>query len=492
MATLYDYEVVIGLEVHVQLLTESKIFAGDPNQFSTESNTNISVITLAHPGTLPKLNKKVVEHAIKMGLACGCHINRETIFARKNYFYPDLPKGYQISQDKAPICEGGEVKFTLKMKGQDDKEAVMPLTRIHLEEDAGKSSHPFGEEFSQVDYNRAGTPLIEIVTDPVVCHPDEAGAFAYGYFQEIRRLVDYLEICDGKMEQGSLRCDANVSIMPKGSKVFGQRTEIKNLNSVRNVQRAINLEIERQFNLTQAGEKILRQTLNFDAQSGKITAMRTKEEMNDYRYFPDPDLAPIIISDEWLNSIKNQMPALPSEIKHLLTTTYGLNTYDAEVLTEEKAVYQFFTQATQHTTHYKLVANWLMGEIKSYLNQQSIGIESLTITPINLAALIEMVAGGKLSHTIAAQQLFPLMLQNPKQSAEELAQANQLLSNQNEDDLSGIIKEIIAAFPKEAKAYQQGKKKLKGMFMGQIMKKTQGKADPKLTNQLLEKLIREV
>ncbi|HAS43199.1 MAG TPA: Asp-tRNA(Asn)/Glu-tRNA(Gln) amidotransferase GatCAB subunit B [Microscillaceae bacterium] len=492
MSTLYDYEVVIGLEVHVQLLTESKIFAGDPNQFSTQSNTNISVITLAHPGTLPKLNKKVVEHAIKMGLACNCHINRETIFARKNYFYPDLPKGYQISQDKAPICEGGQVAFTLKVKGKADREVTMPLTRIHMEEDAGKSSHPDTGNHSQVDYNRAGTPLIEIVTDPVVCHPDDAAAFAYGYFQEIRKLVDYLEICDGKMEQGSLRCDANVSMMPKGSKVFGQRTEIKNLNSVRNVQRAINLEIERQFQLLDKNEKILRQTLNFDAQKGKITPMRSKEEMNDYRYFPDPDLAPVIISDEWLATIQSQMPALPAAIKQKLMTTYGLSAYDAEVLTEEKAGYQYFEEVAQATSHYKLIANWLMGEVKSHLNQHNLSIEAFEIAPVRLANLIELIARGTLSHTIAAQQLFPLMLKNPDKTAEELAQMHALLSNQNEDDLAGIIQEIIAAFPKEAKAYQQGKKKLKGMFMGQIMKKTQGKADPKLTNQLLEKFIQEV
>ncbi|OJJ19462.1 glutaminyl-tRNA synthase (glutamine-hydrolyzing) subunit B [marine bacterium AO1-C] len=492
MSTLYDYEVVIGLEVHVQLLTESKIFAGDPNQFSTQPNTNISVITLAHPGALPKLNKKVVEHAIKMGLACGCHINQTTIFDRKNYFYPDLPKGYQISQDKAPICEGGQVAFTLKIKGKPDKEAVMPLTRIHLEEDAGKSSHPESGNHSQVDYNRAGTPLIEIVTDPVVCHPDEAAAFAYGYFQEIRKLVDYLEICDGKMEQGSLRCDANVSMMPKGNKTFGQRTEIKNLNSVRNVQRAINLEIERQFGLLNSGEKVLRQTLNFDAQKGKITPMRSKEEMNDYRYFPDPDLAPVIISDEWLVNIKSQMPALPSAIKQKLMTTYGLSAYDAEVLTEEKAIYQYFEEVAKITKQYKMIANWLMGEVKSHLNQHNLTIESFELTPAQLANLIEMIAQGNLSHTIAAQQLFPLMLKNLDKTAQELAEAHELLSNQSEDDLASVIQEIIAAFPKEAKAYQQGKKKLKGMFMGQIMKKTQGKADPKLTNQLLEKFIQEV
>ena len=492
MSTLYDYEVVIGLEVHVQLLTESKIFAGDPNQFIHQPNTNISVVTLAHPGALPKLNKKVVEYAIKMGLACGCRINQETIFARKNYFYPDLPKGYQISQDKAPICEGGQVAFTLKVKDKPNQEVAMPLTRIHLEEDAGKSSHPENGPHSQVDYNRAGTPLIEIVTDPVVCHPDEAAAFAYGYFQEIRKMVDYLDICDGKMEQGSLRCDANVSMMPKGSKTFGQRTEIKNLNSVRNVQRAINLEIERQFQLLTQGEKILRQTLNFDAQKGKITPMRSKEEMNDYRYFPDPDLAPVIISDAWLATIQSQMPLLPAALKQKLMTTYDLNVYDAEILTEEKALYQYFEKVAQLTPHYKLIANWLMGEVKSHLNQRNASIEALELTPSSLAGLIEMVANKELTHTIAAQQLFPLMIDSPDQSAQALAQAHELLSNQNEDDLAGIIQEIIAAFPKEAKAYQQGKKKLKGMFMGQIMKKTQGKADPKLTNQLLEKFIQEV
>lgn len=488
MPTLSDYEVVIGLEVHVQLQTESKIFAGDTNQFSTVPNTNISVITLGHPGTLPKLNKKVVEYAIKMGLACGCRINQETIFARKNYFYPDLPKGYQISQDKAPICEGGEVVFTLK----DGQQAVMPLTRIHMEEDAGKSSHPDVGTDSWVDYNRAGTPLIEIVTDPVVCKPEEAGGFAYGYFQEIRRLVQYLEICDGKMEQGSLRCDANVSIMPKGSKVFGQRTEIKNLNSVRNVQRAIMLEVERQFGLVDSGEKILRQTLNFDAQKGKITAMRSKEEMNDYRYFPDPDLAPVIISDEWLQKVKDNMPALPQAIKNKLMTEYGLSMYDADLIAEEKAVYQYFEQVTNTSIHYKLIANWLIGEVKAYLNQHSLTIEDFALKPTGLAQLIELINEDKLSHTIAAQQLFPAMLQHPKKTALEIAEQQGLLANQNEGELSQVIQEVIIAFPKEAQAYKNGKKKLRGMFMGQIMKKTGGKADPKLTNQLLEKLLKEI
>ncbi|WP_299463496.1 Asp-tRNA(Asn)/Glu-tRNA(Gln) amidotransferase subunit GatB [uncultured Microscilla sp.] len=488
MPTLSDYEVVIGLEVHVQLQTQSKIFSGDANQFSTTPNTNISAITLAHPGTLPKLNRQVVAHAIKIGLACGCHINQETIFARKNYFYPDLPKGYQISQDKAPICEGGKVEFVLK----DGKKAVMPLTRIHMEEDAGKSSHPDEGAYSWVDYNRAGTPLVEIVTDPVVCHPNEAAAFAYGYFKEIRKLVQYLEICDGKMEQGSLRCDANVSLMPKGSQVFGQRTEVKNLNSMRNVQRAVTLEIERQFGLLSAGEQVLRQTLNFDAQKNTITAMRSKEEMNDYRYFPDPDLAPVMISDEWLQEVKQQMPALPQQLQDKLMTDFGLSAYDAEVITEEKALYAYFAQTAKLTSHYKLIANWLMGDIKEYLNQHHLSIEALPVKPAGLAQLITLIESGKLSHTIASRELFPLMLKNPEQPAEALAQAHRLVANQDADELSEVIKGIIAQFPKEAKAYKQGKKKLKGMFMGQVMKQTGGKADPKLTTQLLDRLIAEV
>lgn len=488
MPTLSDYEVVIGLEVHVQLQTESKIFSGDTNQFSTTPNAHISVITLAHPGALPKLNRKVVEHAVKIGLACGCHINQETIFARKNYFYPDLPKGYQISQDKAPICEGGKVEFSLK----DGKKGVMPLTRIHMEEDAGKSSHPEQGDYSMVDYNRAGTPLVEIVTDPVTCQPEDAAAFAYGYFQEIRKLVEYLDICDGKMEQGSLRCDANVSIMPKGSKVFGQRTEVKNLNSVRNVQRAITLEIERQFGLVSSGEKVLRQTLNFDAQKNKITPLRSKEEMNDYRYFPDPDLAPVIISDEWLNEIKQAMPPLPQAVKNKLMNDFGLNAYDAEIITEEKALYLYFEQTAKLTTNYKLVANWLISEIKGYLNQHSLSIEEFSLTPARLAQLIALVGSNKLSHSVAARQLFPLMLEHSDETAEALAQKHNLLANQDSDELARVISDIIVAFPKEAKAYKNGKKKLKGMFMGQIMKKTGGKADPKLTNQLLEKLINEV
>jgi aspartyl-tRNA(Asn)/glutamyl-tRNA(Gln) amidotransferase subunit B len=478
------YEAVIGLEVHCQLLTKSKIFSTDAVEFGSMPNTNITVISLGHPGTLPMLNKKAVEHAIKMGLACHSQISRYNVFARKNYFYPDLPKGYQLTQDKTPICVGGYVPI----KTKDGQEKNIALTRIHLEEDAGKSIHLASETETLVDLNRAGTALIEIVSDPVIKTSEEA----YAYLTEIRKLVRYLEICDGNMEEGSMRCDANVSIMPRGSKVFGTKVEIKNMNSIRNVQRAIDYEIERQIIEVEKGVTLFSETRTFDASDGKTYGMRTKETMNDYRYFPEPDLNPLIVSEEWLESIKAKMPSLPHELYEKFMHIYQLPEYDAHVLTDTKEIALYFEAVCAHTTHYKAASNWVMGPIKSYLNERHLSISQFPLSPEQIAGLIGLIDSHKVSHSVGVHQLFPAMLQQPALTAAQIAESQNLMQNSNTDDLKALIHEILATHPQKVKEYKNGKKGLLGMFMGEVMKKTQGKADPKLTNELLSKTLSEV
>jgi aspartyl-tRNA(Asn)/glutamyl-tRNA(Gln) amidotransferase subunit B len=477
------YEAVIGLEVHCQLLTESKVFSSDANRYGSRPNTNISVITLGHPGTLPKLNRKAVEYAIRMGLACGCEISRYNVFARKNYFYPDLPKGYQLSQDKTPICKGGSVGIRTK----DGGERRVVMNRIHLEEDAGKSIHLAGEPDTLVDLNRAGTPLIEIVTEPVIRSSEEATA----YLTEVRKLVRYLDICDGNMEEGSMRCDANISVMPRGSKVLGTKVEVKNMNSIRNVQRAIDYEIERQIALVTAGETIVSETRTFNADDGRTYSMRTKETMNDYRYFPEPDLAPLVVSEEWLERVRAAMPALPQELYDRFTRQYGLPGYDAAVLTDNKGVALYFEEVCRHTRNYKAASNWVMTAVKSYLNDRNLEIGDFPVPAVALAGLIGLVDSGKVNHTLASQQVFPLMLRHPGKSAAQLAEEHNLMLQSDGGTLQTLINEVLAANPEKVKEFRKGKKALLGMFMGEVMKKTGGKADPKLTTDLLNKSLRE-
>lgn len=470
------YTVVIGLEVHAQLLTESKIFNSDSAHFGANPNTNISAITLGHPGTLPMLNEKVVEYAIKMGLACNSEISREMIFDRKNYFYPDLPKGYQITQDRTPICIGGNVTITTQA-GIDKNIA---LNRIHLEEDAGKSLHLEGESDTLVDFNRSGVPLIEIVTEPVIRSSDEARAF----LAEVRKLVQYLGICDGNMEEGSLRCDANISIMLKDAEQFGKKVEVKNMNSIRNVQRAIDFEVERQINLLEKGGEIYSETRDFNADTGITTSMRTKEALNDYRYFPDPDLSPVHVSEEWLNKIKSEIPSLPRELCQKFMVEYGLPKLDAQVLTDTREMAMYFEALCCLTSNYKAASNWIMGPIKSFLNDNNLTIEEFSIVPDKVAELIKLVDTNKLSFSIASQRLLPKMINSDKDVL-TLAEELNLIQESNEGILEQIIDEIISEFPDKVKAYQNGQKGLLGMFMGEVMKKSQGKADPKVTNELL-------
>jgi aspartyl-tRNA(Asn)/glutamyl-tRNA(Gln) amidotransferase subunit B len=477
------YTAVIGLEVHAQLLTKSKIFSSDSSAFGSEPNTNIGVVTLGHPGTLPKVNKVAVEFAIKMGLACHCNISQFTIFDRKNYFYPDLPKGYQLTQDRAPICKGGYITINTKEGGCD-----VVLNRIHLEEDAGKSIHIENEKHTLVDLNRAGVPLIEIVTDPAIRSSDEAGLLLI----EIRKLVRYLDICDGNMEEGSMRCDANVSVMLNGAKEFGKKVEVKNMNSIRNVQRAIDHEIERQILELEKGNKISSETRTFDANDGKTYGMRTKEELNDYRYFPDPDLSPLIISDAWLKSIKDSMPALAHELHKKFQQDYQIPAYDAQVLTDTKEVAQYFEEVCKHTTNFKAASNWLMGPVKSYLNEFNLSVEEFPLQARKLADLIALIDSGKVSFTVASQKLFGELLRNPNKSALEVAQHLNLLQDSNQDSLMPIVEEVLKEFPVKVQEFKSGKKGIISMFMGEVMKRSKGKADPKVATELLTKKLNEV
>lgn len=472
------YIAVIGLEVHAQLLTNTKIFNADSTDYGQLPNRNVGVITLGHPGTLPKLNKKVVEYAIKMGLACKSEISREMIFDRKNYFYPDLPKGYQITQDRTPICVGGIVPIS----PTGEPEGEIRLNRIHLEEDAGKSIHQKGESDTLVDFNRAGVPLIEIVTEPEI----HTSAQAHAFLSEIRRLVRYLGICDGNMEEGSLRCDANISVMLKGAKTLGKKVEVKNMNSMKNVQRAVDHEIERQIACLEIGEEIVSETRTFDPASGTTSGMRTKEELNDYRYFPDPDISPVHITEDWLKEIHDSMPALPRELHAKFVETFDIPAYDASVLTETKEIALYFEELCSKTTNYKAASNWVMGPIKSYLNEHNIEITQLNISTDTLAELITLIDQNKLSYSAASNRVFPALITSKENSALQVAQELNLIQESNEDVIGDVIDEVLANSPEEVKAYKNGKKALLGMFMGEIMKASNGKVDPKKAKQLLQ------
>jgi aspartyl-tRNA(Asn)/glutamyl-tRNA(Gln) amidotransferase subunit B len=474
------YELVIGLEVHAQLLTKSKMYTADSTEFGNLPNTHISVITLGHPGTLPKANRKAVEFAIKMGLACKSSITRTNVFARKNYFYPDLPKGYQITQDKNPICVGGEVPITLP----DGTQKSITLTRIHMEEDAGKSMHLQGEVDTLVDFNRAGV-LIEIVSEPDLRSSEEA----YAYLVEIKKLVRYLDICDGNMEEGSLRCDANISVRQRGESEYGKKVEVKNMNSFRNVARAIEHEYERQILLIEAGEEITSETRTFDAVKDTTSSMRTKEDLNDYRYFPEPDLSPVVISEEWLNSIEEGMPPLPRDLYLKFLKEYELPEYDAGVLTDSKEIALFFEELCTMTKNYKAASNWVMGPVKSYLNELTIHISDFPLTTERIAALIALIDEGKISFTVASQKVYPELLKNLKSTPLQIAQQLNLIQESDEGSLKPIVAKVLEENAAKVEEYRSGKKGLMGLFMGQVMKQSQGKADPKVATKLLTELL---
>ena len=474
------YEIVVGLEVHAQLLTKSKLFCGDSIAYGSEPNTQVSPITLAHPGTLPKMNKKAIEFAIKMGLACHCEIERQNYFARKNYFYPDLPKGYQVSQHTTPICKGGFVK--IKVNGEEKK---IRLNRIHMEEDAGKSLHDLDENNSCIDFNRAGTPLIEIVSEPDIRSSDEA----YSYLTELRKLVRYLEVCDGNMEEGSFRCDANVSVRRKGDPKLGTKVEVKNLNSIRNVKRAIDFEAKRLMGMLDKGETILQQTRSFDANNGTTFAIRDKEDADDYRYFPDPDLTPFNLEEDFIESIRQTIPALQEDRVKKYVSDWKLPEYDAYVLSDEKEIADYFEKIAAETSNYKAASNWMLGPVKSWLNENNKGVEEFPLSPVQIAKLIGLIDKGKLSFSIASGKLLSLLLKEPSQDPEQLAISHNLIQESDAGSLEPIINEVLAKHAEKVKEYKKGKKGLLSLFVGEVMKRSKGKADPKATSEiLLEKL----
>jgi aspartyl-tRNA(Asn)/glutamyl-tRNA(Gln) amidotransferase subunit B len=472
------YETVIGLEVHAQLLTKSKLFSADETEFGAEPNTHISPVTLGYPGTLPVLNEMAVRLAVKMGLACNSEIETLNYFARKNYFYPDLPKGYQISQHTAPICKGGYIKIA-----QPTGEKEIRLNRIHLEEDAGKSIHDKDDNYTSLDFNRAGIPLIEIVTEPCISNADEAVAF----LTNLRRILRYLDICDGNMEEGSLRCDANVSIRKKGDSVLGTKVEIKNLNSIRNVKRAIEFEVNRMKDLAENNEAVVQQTRSFDAVNGTTFSLRSKEEANDYRYFPDPDLPPFEITAEFLSSIEKSIPALPEQLIKKYIEKYNLSRYDAEVITDDRETAAYFEMLILLTTSYKAAANWLLGPVKSYLNENGLSISGFPVKPAQMASLIALVEDGRVHFSTASSKIFPELASGNATDPTQIAISMNLIQTGDETQILEWVKQAMEKMPDKVLEYKKGKKGLLGLFVGEVKKISNGKADPLLTNQLLIK-----
>jgi aspartyl-tRNA(Asn)/glutamyl-tRNA(Gln) amidotransferase subunit B len=494
MAEQNEYEIVVGLEVHAQLLTQSKLFCGDSIAFGAEPNTHVSPVTLGHPGTLPKMNRKAIEFAIKMGLACNCTIEKNNYFARKNYFYPDLPKGYQVSQHTTPICAGGNIKIKTR-SSENDK--IIRLNRIHLEEDAGKSLHDVDEKNSSIDYNRAGTPLIEIVSEPDL----RSGEEAFAYLTEVRKLIRYLEICDGNMEEGSLRCDANISVRKKGDLKLGTRVEVKNLNSIRNVKKAIEAEAGRLIEILEAGGTIIQQTRSFDANNGTTTSIRDKEDADDYRYFAEPDLTPFHLQDEFIERIRESIPALPEERVKRYMSELHLSEYDAAVLTEEKTFSDYFENVISFlpspksgegsgVRFYKAAANWMLGPVKTWLNENNKEIESFAISPEQLAATINLVDSGKISFSAASTKLFAQLLKTPAINPGQIAEAQNLIQQSDMSAIVPIIDSVLEKFADKVNEYKKGKKGLLALFVGEVMKQSKGKADPKITNELLLKKLK--
>jgi aspartyl-tRNA(Asn)/glutamyl-tRNA(Gln) amidotransferase subunit B len=470
------YEAVIGLEVHAQLLTDSKAFAPVSSEYGGAPNTQVTPLCLGHPGTLPVLNENLVRYTIKMGLATNCKISEKSIFARKNYFYPDLPKGYQISQYETPICYDGEIHIELK-----DYDKRIGITRIHMEEDAGKSIHDQDPYHTLIDLNRAGTPLIEIVSEPDIRTPAEA----YEYLKKIKQIVQYLEVCDGNMEEGSLRCDANVSIRPRGQEELGTRTELKNMNSFRNVERALTYEIERQIDLVESGGEVVQQTLLWDPNKLETRQMRSKEEAHDYRYFPEPDLPPIIVTSALLDEIKQELPELPDVRFERFVKDLGLKSDDAEILTESRYLADYFEEALDILDDPKAIANVVLTEVLRVLNEKSISILEFSISAERLTELIQLKIDDKINSS-AMQTIFNEMLES-NESPMELAKNLNLIQVSDSGFLEPIIEDVIESNPDEVKRYREGKKALIGFFIGQVMKESKGKANPKLVRELISK-----
>ncbi len=468
------FEAVIGLEVHAQLLTRSKAFAPVSTEFGAPPNTQVTPLCLGHPGTLPVLNENHVRFTVRMGLATNCKIAEKSIFARKNYFYPDLPKGYQISQYETPICFDGSVEIEL-----DDYKKTIGLTRIHMEEDAGKSIHDQDPTNTLVDLNRAGVPLIEIVSEPDLRTPREA----YAYLTKIKQIVQYLEICDGNMEEGSLRCDANVSVRPRGQQEFGTRTELKNMNSFRNVERAIQYEIDRQIELIESGGTVVQQTLLWDANKLETRQMRTKEEAHDYRYFPEPDIPPVVVTEELLSDVRKGLPEMPDVRLQRFMNELKLTEEDAITLTENRYLADYFEEVIGFLNEPKAVANVVMTEVLRVLNEKSIDVRLFGIDPERLAELISLKKEDKINSS-AMQQIFNRMLETDA-SPTTLAEQMNLLQVSDTDFIEPIIDDVIRQNPDEVERFRNGKKQLIGFFIGQVMQRSKGKANPKQVRELI-------
>ena len=478
MASVYEqYETVIGLEIHVQLSTHSKAFCADDASFGGAPNTHISAISLGHPGTLPKLNKQQAAYAIRLGLALGSQIQMTSTFDRKNYFYADLPKGYQITQDRLPICIGGSLKIT-----SDGQTKTIRIHHIHMEEDAGKSMHDQAPRHSLIDLNRAGVPLLEVVSEPDLRSANEVDA----YMSAMRQLVRYLNISDGNMEEGSLRCDCNVSVRKKGATTLGERCEIKNLNSMRYARRAIEYEVKRQIDLLESGGKVAQQTRHFDPESGVTSALREKEDAHDYRYFPEPDLPPVIISQSLLDELTQSQPPLPWQRRQLLNTTYGLPDYDAEQLTSEPATIQYYLQLCEYTPNYKAAANLVINKLLPWCGENNKELSEFPCLPASLAEFIALIDKGIVSNAVAYQRLLPAMTEAPGKKPTELAEELHLVQTHDTNALEAWVDQVIEANPDKVKAYKNGKKGLLGFFMGEVMRLSKGKAEPKATQALVE------
>ncbi len=474
-----EFETVIGLEVHAQLSTDSKIFGTDSAVSGKFPNTQTDQVTLGLPGALPVLNKRVVDFAIKLGLATNCSIERESIFARKHYFYPDLPKGYQISQYDKPICLKGNI--IINVDGQKRK---IGITRIHLEEDAGKNTHHGDAGYSEVDLNRAGVPLVEIVSEPDMRSADEAGA----YMRKLRQLLRYTEVCDGNMEEGSMRCDANVSVRKIGESKFGTKVEIKNLNSFRHVEKAITYEVNRQIATIQSGEKVLQETRLWDDAKEVTKTMRSKEHAEDYRYFPDPDLLPLIVDNEWIEKIRANLPELPDEVKLRFKKMYGLDDYFSEILTEEKHVSQYYDNACEIHNNPPAIANWITTELFGRLNKEGMNMDDCAISPENLSMLVKYIDEGLISGKIA-KTVFDEMFSTGS-TPKSIIEAKGLVQVSDPKAIEEVVTRVLAANPTQLADYRQGKTKMLGFFVGQIMKETGGKANPKLVNEILERKLK--
>jgi aspartyl-tRNA(Asn)/glutamyl-tRNA(Gln) amidotransferase subunit B len=476
MSHLDKYEAVIGLEVHAQLLTKSKLFCGDSTSFGSPPNTNIGPVSLAHPGTLPVMNKAAIDYALKLGLVFNCDIARNNYFARKNYLYPDLPKGYQVSQHTTPICKNGYVTICI-----DGIARKIALNRIHLEEDAGKSIHDADIDYTCIDLNRAGIPLLEIVSEPDMHTAEEAFTFV----TEIRKIVRYLQICDGNMEEGSMRCDANISVRLRGEKNLGKKVEVKNLNSIRNVKRAIDFEITRLISIVEKGEKVIQQTRSFDASNGTTFSLRDKEEANDYRYFPEPDLTPFLITEDKIETIRKSLPDLPADLEKKFTEQYQLPLTDARILCDDRETASFFLDIIKHIANYKAAANWVLGPVRSYVNESNIPIEKLPVSPQVLAKLIEIIDNGSVSFGVAATKIFPVLLKFPEKEPIKIAEELNVILEKNDDSIHGWVDEVLSKMPEKVQEYKKGKKNLIGLFSGEVKRISKGKADMKMVNQIL-------